>query len=118
MLWSFYYIISVFRDLRFALCESKNLALQRRVNELEKLLTSENYISSSNNQSCFNSLITMQKANIYNQVIKLILKSVVMEISTALNANFILLCNTNNCVLVYNAFWKIEMISKSHNAIS
>ncbi|KYM86433.1 hypothetical protein ALC53_04133 [Atta colombica] len=49
------------KDLRFALCESENLALQHRVNELEKLLTSDqNYISSSNNQSCSNSFITMQ----------------------------------------------------------
>ncbi|XP_012062272.1 PREDICTED: E3 ubiquitin-protein ligase TRAIP-like [Atta cephalotes] len=59
---------SLDKDLRFALCESENLALQHRVNELEKLLTSDqNYISSSNNQSCSNSFITMQTVNIYNQ---------------------------------------------------
>ncbi|KAG5330493.1 TRAIP ligase, partial [Acromyrmex heyeri] len=52
---------SLDKDLRFALCESENLALRHRVNELEKLLTSDqNYISRSNNQRCPNSLITMQ----------------------------------------------------------
>ncbi|KYN39322.1 TRAF-interacting protein [Trachymyrmex septentrionalis] len=56
-------------DLRFfALCESENLALRHRVNELEKLLTSDqNCISRSSKQKCSNSLITMQTANIYNQ---------------------------------------------------
>ncbi|XP_018342206.1 PREDICTED: E3 ubiquitin-protein ligase TRAIP-like [Trachymyrmex septentrionalis] len=60
---------SLDKDLRFfALCESENLALRHRVNELEKLLTSDqNCISRSSKQKCSNSLITMQTANIYNQ---------------------------------------------------
>lgn len=96
--------------MRFALCESENLALRQRVNELKLLTSNQNCVSKSSNQRSYNekSLITnikdKIKTNIHNQVIKLILKSVVMEISSALNANFVLLCDTNNCVLVYNAF--------------
>ncbi|XP_018359067.1 PREDICTED: E3 ubiquitin-protein ligase TRAIP-like [Trachymyrmex cornetzi] len=55
---------SLDKDLNFALCESENLALRHRVNELEKLLTSDqNYISRSNNRRCSNSLITIKPQN-------------------------------------------------------
>ncbi|KYQ48438.1 TRAF-interacting protein [Trachymyrmex zeteki] len=60
-------------DLRFALCESENLALRQRVNELKLLTSNQNCVSKSSNQRSYNekSLITnikdKIKTNIHNQ---------------------------------------------------
>lgn len=71
----------VFREFeeRLAFCESKNLSLQHRVNELEKSLeftSDSNSVTKSNSRkNCNkNSLISVQTVDVLAQVINLILE--------------------------------------------
>lgn len=67
-----------------AFCESENLSLRHKVNELEKLLkiTDQNCVTNSSSRRNSNENLTdVQTIDIYTQVINLILEPVIMEIN-------------------------------------